>query len=92
MGVPTVTLAGPNHASIPGVSLLTTVGLDDLIAQTPQEYVDKAVELAGDLPRLAEIRAGLRQAMLESPLMDAPSFASDMEAGYRDVWRAWCCQ
>ena len=92
MGVPTITLAGPNHASRPGVSLLTTVGLDDLIAQTPQEYVDKAVELAGDLPRLAEIRAGLRQVMLESPLMDAPSFARDMEAGYRDVWRAWCRQ
>ncbi len=90
MGVPTITLAGDNHASRPGVSLLASVGLGDLVAYTPAEYVDKAVGLAGDLPRLADIRAGLRQAMLESPLMDGESFARDMEAGYRRAWRAWC--
>ena len=90
MGVPSITLEGPNHASRPGVSLLSNVGLGDLIAKTPQEYVDTAVRLAGDLPRLAEIRAGLRQRMLESPLMDGPSFARDMEACYRQAWRTWC--
>jgi predicted O-linked N-acetylglucosamine transferase (SPINDLY family) len=90
MGVPTITLAGPNHASRPGVSLLTNVGLGDLVATTPAEYVDIAVRLAGDRPQLAEIRAGLRQRMLESPLMDGPAFARDMEDGYRQVWRAWC--
>ena len=90
MGVPSITLAGPNHASRPGVSLLSSVGLSDLIATTPAEYVDKAVRLAGDLPRLADIRSGLRQRMLESPLMDARSFARDMENCYRYAWRAWC--
>lgn len=90
MGVPTITLAGPNHASRPGVSLLGSVGLSDLVAQTPAEYVDTAVQLAEDLPRLAAIRAGLRQRMLESPLMDGPAFARDMEARYRQVWRSWC--
>ena len=90
MGVPSITLAGPHHASRPGVSLLSNVGLGDLVATTPQEYVATAVNLAGDLPRLAEIRAGLRQRMLESPLMDGPSFARDMEACYRQAWRTWC--
>lgn len=92
MGVPSITLAGPNHASRPGVSLLSNVGLGDLIATTPDEYVETAVRLAGDLPRLADIRAGLRQRMLDSPLMDGPSFARDMEACYRQVWRTWCEQ
>ncbi|MEI7863418.1 MAG: tetratricopeptide repeat protein, partial [Planctomycetota bacterium] len=92
MGVPSITLAGPNHASRPGVSLLSNVGLGDLIATTPDEYVEHAVSLAGDLPRLAEIRAGLRQKMLDSPLMDGPSFARHMEACYRQAWRAWCEQ
>ena len=92
MGVPSITLAGPNHASRPGVSLLSNVGLGDLIATTPQQYVDNAVSLAGDLPRLAEIRAGLRQKMLESPLMDGPSFARDMETCYRQAWRTWCAE
>ena len=90
MGVPSITLAGPNHASRPGVSLLSNVGLRDLIATTPQEYVDTAVRLAEDLPRLAEIRVGLRQRMLESPLMDGPLFARNMEACYRQAWRTWC--
>ena len=90
MGVPSITLEGPNHASRPGVSLLSNVGLSDLIAKTPQEYVDTAVRLAGDRPRLAEMRAGLRQRMLESPLMDGPLFARDMEACYRQAWRTWC--
>jgi len=92
MGVPSITLAGPNHASRPGVSLLSNVGLGDLVATTPEEYVEKAVRLAGDLSGLAEIRAGLRQRMLESPLMDGGSFARDMEACYRQAWRTWCAQ
>lgn len=90
MGVPAITLAGHNHASRPGPSLLHTVGLADLVAESPAEYVEKAVQLAGDVPRLAEIRAGLRGRMLESPLMDGQSFARDMEAAYRQVWRRWC--
>ena len=92
MGVPSIVLAGPHHASRAGVSLLAAVGLGDLVAQTPAEYVDTAVRLAADPTGLAAIRAGLRQRMLESPLMDGPSFARDMEAGYRQVWRAWCGQ
>jgi predicted O-linked N-acetylglucosamine transferase (SPINDLY family) len=92
MGVPSITLAGPNHASRPGISLLANVGLGELIATTPREYVDTAVRLARDLPRLAKIRAGLRQRMLASPLMDAPSFAHGMEACYRQAWRTWCEQ
>jgi predicted O-linked N-acetylglucosamine transferase (SPINDLY family) len=92
MGVPSITLEGPNHASRPGVSLLSNVGLSDLIAKTPQEYVDTAVRLAGDRPRLAEMRTGLRQRMLESSLMDGPLFASDMEACYRQAWRTWCAE
>jgi predicted O-linked N-acetylglucosamine transferase (SPINDLY family) len=70
--------------------LLHNVALGDLVAQTSDEYVDKAVQLAGDLSRLADIRAGLRRRMLESPLMDGRSFAGDMEAAYRQAWRTWC--
>lgn len=92
MGVPSIVLAGPNHASRAGVSLLANVGLGDLVAHTPAEYVEGAVRLAGDLSGLAGIRAGLRQRMLDSLLMDGQSFARDMEAGYRQVWQTWCGQ
>ena len=46
MGVPVVTLAGVTHVSRVGVSLLTSVGLKELIAQSPEEYVKIAANLS----------------------------------------------
>jgi protein O-GlcNAc transferase len=90
MGVPVVSLAGRTAVGRAGLSLLSNVGLPELVAHTEEEYVETAADLASDLPRLAELRSTLRQRMLASPLMDAPAFARDMEAAYRQMWRAWC--
>jgi len=90
MGVPVVTLVGQTVVGRAGLSQLMNLGLPELIAETPQQFVDVAVRLAGDLPRLAELRATLRGRMEGSPLMDAPRFAKNVEAVYRDVWRRWC--
>jgi predicted O-linked N-acetylglucosamine transferase (SPINDLY family) len=90
MGVPVVSLAGRNQVSRVGVSLLTNVGLPELIADTPEQYIQIAVDLAGDIPRLSELRRTLRPRMQGSPLMDPPRFARDMEAAYRRMWRTWC--
>jgi len=90
MGVPVVSLAGQHHASRVGVSLLSNVGLPQLIAVDPQGYVRIVVNLANDLPRLVELRIGLRDRVAKSPLLDAPGFARDVEAAYREMWRRWC--
>ncbi|MBG1270968.1 tetratricopeptide repeat protein [Nostoc sp. WHI] len=87
MGVPVITLAGQTHVSRVGVSLLTTVGLPELIAYTPEEYVDKAVALASDLPTLSQLRANLRQQVAASPLCDAVAHTQAMEAIYRQFWQ-----
>ena len=58
MGVPVIALAGRTSVGRAGVSLLSNVGLPELIAHTPQQYVDIAVRWAGDLPRLAALAAG----------------------------------
>ena len=92
MGVPVVTLAGQTHVSRVGVSLLSCVGLPELIAQSAEEYVSIAVGLANDLPRLSELRRTLRSRMRQSPLMDAERFARDIEAAYRQAWRNWCAR
>lgn len=90
MGVPVISLAGRTHVSRVGVSLLSNVGLADLVAQNPDEYVRLAVKLADDLPRLADLRAGLRSRMQQSALMDGPRFTRAVESAFRDVWRRWC--
>ncbi|MBL8630033.1 MAG: hypothetical protein JNM81_10420 [Rhodospirillaceae bacterium] len=80
MGVPVVALRGKHHAARVSASLLTCVGRQDLIAETPDEYVAKAVSLAQDTQALAQHRAEARQAFLASPLGNANMLARDMEA------------
>jgi predicted O-linked N-acetylglucosamine transferase (SPINDLY family) len=92
MGVPVVTLVGETVVGRAGLCQLMNLGLPELIASTPEDYVRIASELAGDLPRLAVLRATLRPRMQASPLMDAPGFARDIEAAYRTMWRTWCEQ
>ena len=90
MGVPVVTLSGETAVGRGGRSILSTIGLPELIAETPERYVAIAVSLAAELARLSELRSGLRDRMESSPLRDAGGFARDMEAAWRDIWRAWC--
>ena len=90
MGVPVVTLPGELPVSRVALSLLTTLGLGELAARDEDDYVRIAAELAGDLPRLAVLRASLRERMAASPLMDAPRFARNVETAYRSMWARWC--
>jgi protein O-GlcNAc transferase len=90
MGMPVVTLAGRTAVGRTGVSVLSVVGLPELIGADVAQYIRIAIELAGDLPRLARLRAGLRKRMLGSDLCDARGFARDVEAAYRQMWRQWC--
>ena len=92
MGVPVVTLVGQTVVGRAGLSQLRNLGLPELTAQTPEQYVRIAVELAGDLPRLRDLRATLRDRLQSSPLMNAPRFARNVEAAYRDMWQRWCAQ
>ncbi len=90
MGVPVITLTGDRHAGRVGTSLLTTLGLPDLIAASVDDYVARAASLARDLDRLAGLRATLRDRMRTSYLCDGAHFAREMEAAYRSMWRRWC--
>jgi len=90
MGCPVVSLAGPTAVGRGGVSILSNIGLAELVAQDVEQYVRIAVECARDLPRLSYLRETLRPRMQQSPLMDAPRFARHVEAAYRDMWRRWC--
>jgi predicted O-linked N-acetylglucosamine transferase (SPINDLY family) len=90
MGVPVVTLAGERSVSRSAASMLTSVGLADWIAYTPDDYVRLALKFASDRTLLAGLRASLRKRMRESPLMDEIGFTRDLEAAYRALWRRWC--
>jgi predicted O-linked N-acetylglucosamine transferase (SPINDLY family) len=90
MGVPVVSLAGRMAVHRSGLSILNAVGLPELVASNTEQYLEIARQLAGDLPRISQLRASLRERMRASELMNAPRFAREMEAAYRAMWRAWC--
>ncbi|MGA3068121.1 MAG: hypothetical protein ABSF29_14855 [Tepidisphaeraceae bacterium] len=74
------------------MSLLTNLKLPDLIAKSPEEYVQIAVGLAADWARLSELRAGLRKRLQSSPLANAHQFARSIEEAYRRTWHSLCAK
>jgi protein O-GlcNAc transferase len=91
MGRPMVTLASESMpASRRAAVFLRNVGLADLIATTPDQYVEIATSLARDRARLEQLAATLRDTLLRSPVMDAAGCAVAMMAFYREAWRTWC--
>ena len=92
MGVPVVAMIGDRPISRASFSLLSNVGLAELATHSQDEYVATAIRLAQDLPRLAALRATLRERMRQSPLLDAASFARNVEHAYREAWRSWCAR
>lgn len=90
MGVPVITLRGASPVQRAGASIMTNLGLPELVANSEEEFVAQAVALASDLKRLSELRAGLRGRLSESPLGNAPVYARHVESAYRTAWKHYC--
>ena len=86
MGLPVVTLAGRAGSARCAASLLTAAGMPELIADSEDDYVRIAVDLALDRARLAMLHARMRERLLRSPLMDACAFTLELEAAYLKAW------
>ena len=79
LGVPVVSLFDDRHGTRFGLSMLTNVGLPELAAATVDEYISRAVMLAGDWELLTLLRRNLRGMMKNSPLMDASAYVGHVE-------------
>jgi protein O-GlcNAc transferase len=89
VGVPVISLHGRNCVSRSGLSLLNTLGLGELVASTPNQYVEIALALAKDLPRLEQLRQGLRHRFEQSPLGSESRFAANFEQVLRAAWQKY---
>ncbi len=85
MGVPVITLAGELHAARVGASLLAAVGLQSLVAPTPEAYVGLALSLPKEPARLAALRARLRGIVASSALCDRGRLVKGLEAAYQTM-------
>ena len=90
MGVPVIALKGDTHISRVSYSILSNIGLDDLVAETTDGYIMKAATLAKSIDRLTHLRRDLRSIMRSSFLMDKENFTRNLEKEYRAMWHRWC--
>jgi protein O-GlcNAc transferase len=90
MGVPMVTFAGERRSSRMTASVLSMVGLTELMAAKPEQYIEAAARLVADPARLARLRDGLRERMRTSPLCDGALFTRRLEEAYEMLWHRWC--
>ena len=81
-GVPVLTCPGRSFAARVAGSLLSAIGLPELIAPDLAAYESLALALARDRPRLAALRAKLAAHRLTTPLFDTERFARDIERAY----------
>ncbi len=90
MGCPVVTRPDERFASRHSYSFLSVLGLQDLIAGEPADYVRIACNLASDTRALENLRSALRPRMAGSSLCDSVGFTKSMESLYREAWTS--CQ
>lgn len=86
MGVPVLTLSGDGILARAGESININAGLTDWIAEDEDDYVAKAVCLAGNRLMLSDLRSALRPRLVLSPLFDHVRFANYFDAA---VWAMW---
>jgi predicted O-linked N-acetylglucosamine transferase (SPINDLY family) len=90
MGVPTLTLAGQTPASRQGAANLGHLGLEGFTASDPDDFVQKGLYWSTEIASLADVRRGLRERWLKSPLRQPETIASGLDAALRHMWRRWC--
>ena len=84
-GLPLITKNGDTFAGRVAASLLTAIGLPELIADTPQTYEALAYELATNPARLQTLREKLVQNRQRAPLFDTPRFTRNIEQCYEEM-------
>jgi len=85
-GVPVVTLIGNHFASRVSASLLTAVGLPELITHSVKEYESLAISLALNPQKLDAIRCTLYANRLTKPLFNTKLFVKSLEDAYLKIW------
>jgi protein O-GlcNAc transferase len=85
-GVPVVTIRGGHFASRMSASILTAIGLPELIVTDLRAYEDLAVRLATDTAELDRIGGKLAENKRSQPLFDTRRFVRNLENAFEQMW------
>jgi predicted O-linked N-acetylglucosamine transferase (SPINDLY family) len=85
VGLPILTKIGKTFPARVSASLLTAIGLEELITKSSEEYEKKAIELAQDPKKLQEIKAKLLHNKETYPLFNTRRFTKNIECLYVEI-------
>jgi protein O-GlcNAc transferase len=85
-GVPILTFKGKTFAGRVAASLLSAVGLPELVTNSLADYEALALRLARNPSELAAIREKLAGTRLTYPLFDTARFTRNLERAYISMW------
>jgi protein O-GlcNAc transferase len=85
MGVPTISLRGDHHSDRVGVSILSTLKMNEFIAETEDEFVEIAQKFDSDRLSLLSVKRGLRESLLNSPLCDGKALTTELEDVFEEL-------
>ena len=86
-GLPVVTKLGEGFAARVAGSLLTSLGMTELVTSTEEAYEALALDLATNPERLSRVKQTLSENLLTTPLFDSEQFTKDLESGYRQAYQ-----
>jgi predicted O-linked N-acetylglucosamine transferase (SPINDLY family) len=88
-GLPVLTMMGESFASRVAASLLTAIGLPELITNSQKDYEALAIELASNPAKLKAIKAKIETNRLTTPLFDTPRFTKHLEDAYTKIYKRY---
>jgi predicted O-linked N-acetylglucosamine transferase (SPINDLY family) len=88
-GVPVVGYSGTHFANRVSASLLTNLGLPELVATSLEQYEALVLELVRDPARLRGIRRRLAERRMRWPLFDTTRFVHNLEAALMGIWNIY---
>ncbi|MEI6414609.1 MAG: hypothetical protein WCP34_10165 [Pseudomonadota bacterium] len=89
-GLPIITRPGERFASRVAASLLTSLGLEDLITTSRAEYVATATRLGSDPALLARYKARVANATTLPAWRDIEGYVRQLEAAFEDAFERNC--
>jgi len=79
MNVPVLVLKGFNFNSRCGESIMQNCGLEYFIAKDRNDYIEKALSLAGNKDQLISYRKNIYDNILKTPLFDSKKFTENFQ-------------
>ena len=85
MGLPILTYPGRSFASRVASSLLNALDIPELIANSQDEYEQKAIQLGKNKTELQRIKNKIEVNKYSKPLFNPKLFTQDLEAAFEKI-------